>query len=147
MQKVLLDTNILIALIRDRTLEERFKQVYTDQDNLFAISVVVQGELESLALQWNWGERKKQELNRVLGTLIIIPIKVKSIINAYAKIDAYSQGKLADVPYPSHFSSKNMGKNDLWIAATAYATGSKLLTLDHDFDHLQPGYLVIENPF
>ena len=29
-----------------------------------------------------------------------------------------------------------MGKNDVWIAATAMATDSKLITSDSDFDHL-----------
>jgi predicted nucleic acid-binding protein len=33
-------------------------------------------------------------------------------------------------------SSRNMGKNDLWIAATAYALNAVLLTTDADFDHL-----------
>ena len=34
-----------------------------------------------------------------------------------------------------------MGKNDLWIAATAMATGATLLTTDKDFDHLDPTFL------
>jgi tRNA(fMet)-specific endonuclease VapC len=29
-----------------------------------------------------------------------------------------------------------MGKNDLWIAATAYALDIPLMTADSDFDHL-----------
>jgi hypothetical protein len=29
-----------------------------------------------------------------------------------------------------------MGKNDLWIAATAHALNAILLTTDNDFDHL-----------
>jgi tRNA(fMet)-specific endonuclease VapC len=29
-----------------------------------------------------------------------------------------------------------MGKNDLWIAATASVLKAILLTTDHDFDHL-----------
>ena len=29
-----------------------------------------------------------------------------------------------------------MGKNDLWIAATAQVSGATLLTTDMDFDHL-----------
>jgi len=34
-----------------------------------------------------------------------------------------------------------MGKNDLWIAATASATSAKLLTSDQDFLHLDEVYL------
>ncbi len=36
-----------------------------------------------------------------------------------------------------------MGKNDIWIAATAYVTGSKLITYDNDFTHLENYYLEI----
>ena len=36
-----------------------------------------------------------------------------------------------------------MGKNDLWIAATAYVTGSKLITSDKDFDHLDGEYFEV----
>jgi tRNA(fMet)-specific endonuclease VapC len=31
-----------------------------------------------------------------------------------------------------------MGKNDLWIAATARAASATLITTDTDFDHLHP---------
>lgn len=36
-----------------------------------------------------------------------------------------------------------MGKNDLWIAATTYVTGSKLITSDKDFDHLDGEYFEV----
>ena len=34
-----------------------------------------------------------------------------------------------------------MGKNDIWIAATAAVTGARLLTTDKDFDHFSGVYL------
>jgi len=34
-----------------------------------------------------------------------------------------------------------MGKNDLWIAATASVTGAGLMTIDGDFDHLDGKFL------
>ena len=37
----------------------------------------------------------------------------------------------------SHFPARNMGKNDLWIAATASAFNLKLATTDKDFQHLE----------
>ena len=39
---------------------------------------------------------------------------------------------------PIPFSARNMGKNDLWIASTAFLFGLPLVTTDHDFDHLHP---------
>jgi predicted nucleic acid-binding protein len=33
-------------------------------------------------------------------------------------------------------SARKMGKNDLWIAATAYSINGTLMTTDGDFDHL-----------
>lgn len=57
----------------------------------------------------------------------------------YAEIDAFSQGKLDKLGLKK-FSSKNMGKNDLWIAATTVLTKSKLLTSDKDFQHLDGEY-------
>ena len=34
-----------------------------------------------------------------------------------------------------------MGKNDLWIAATAHASGAVLVTTDQDFEHLHGVWL------
>ncbi len=72
-----------------------------------------------------------------MNRLVILPIKARSIISAYARIDAYSQGKLPENPLPQRMTSRNMGKNDVWIAATAHAANATLVTTDHDFDHLE----------
>ncbi|HMQ48430.1 MAG TPA: PIN domain-containing protein [Saprospiraceae bacterium] len=55
-------------------------------------------------------------------------------MNKYEEIDAFSQGRHQSIK--SDFSAKNMGKNDLWIAATASAFNITLVTTDRDFDHL-----------
>jgi predicted nucleic acid-binding protein len=34
-----------------------------------------------------------------------------------------------------------MGKNDIWIAATASIVDAKLVTTDKDFNHLQNNFL------
>ncbi len=59
-------------------------------------------------------------------------------MDAYADVDAYSQAKHPDYAPPVAFTARNMGKNDLWIAATAFLFGLPLVTTDHDFDHLHP---------
>ena len=40
-------------------------------------------------------------------------------------------------------SHRIMGKNDLWIAATAMATGAELITTDKDFSHLDGHFLKV----
>ncbi len=136
MKNYLFDTNLVVALVRSQVFETNFEKDYSFAANRMTISVVVEGELESLAIQWNWGFGKIQRLHAILQNFVISPIKMQSIINAYARIDAYSQGKLPGNPLPSGMSSRNMGKNDLWIAATAHATNATLLTTDQDFNHL-----------
>ncbi len=70
--------------------------------------------------------------------MVIVDVRFNELINAYAEIDAFSQGKLKHKKLNT--SSRNMGKNDLWIAATTHVTKSKLITSDKDFDHLDKAY-------
>jgi predicted nucleic acid-binding protein len=136
-----LDTNIIIHLIRDSLLAQQIRTTYdlfAPSQRLFT-SVVVEGELESLALQNHWGSAKMIELQHYFLTLHIVDIKVKSIIKRYAEIDAFSQGQLRTRPLGT--SARNMGKNDLWIAATASILGIPLMTTDNDFAHLNGVFL------
>jgi|GEM_PF-5180033 len=50
----------------------------------------------------------------------------------YAQLDAYSWGKLHTQPLLPGTSARNMGKNDLWIAATALYFDVELHTNDKD---------------
>jgi len=131
-----LDTNIVLLSMGNAKFSAYFIKRYQPAQNDMVISAVSEGELRSLALQRNWGATKRRQLNSALQQLVIYPVKVQDVIEAYAKIDAYSQGKLVSKPLPSYTSARNMGKNDLWIAATAYVTGATLLTTDQDFLHL-----------
>lgn len=140
----LLDTNILLLSLISTSFDVRFGETYKRSSNDFIISVVTEGELKSLAFQRRWGEAKQNDLQRTLEKLIIFPIKIQSVIDAYARIDAFSQGKLADMALTHGLSSRNMGKNDLWIAATAHVTGATLITADKDFGHLSPYFLKLE---
>jgi len=71
--------------------------------------------------------------------LLIADINTERIIRRYAEIDAFSQNKLPGKAL--HFTARNMGKNDLWIAATTSVLGATLLTTDADFDHLDEVFL------
>jgi predicted nucleic acid-binding protein len=141
MTSFLFDTNVLVAIIRAEKVSKRVDEAFELPINRGVISVVSQGELESLAIQWKWGTKRRNRMENLLTDFIILPIKVRSSINAYARIDAYSQGRLSAKPLPTGLSARNMGKNDLWIAATAHATNAVLVTTDHDFDHLDGQFI------
>jgi predicted nucleic acid-binding protein len=77
----------------------------------------------------------------------VIDIYAQDIIQQYAQIETYSQNKLSKQPLPSGLSARNMGKNDLWIAACTSVIQASLITTDQDFTHLHNTYLnVIEIP-
>lgn len=63
------------------------------------------------------------------------------MVETYAEIDAFSQCKHPFLPTLPGLASRNMGKNDLWIAATAHFLEATLRTTDHDFNHLAPDFL------
>lgn len=50
----------------------------------------------------------------------------------------------ADFYFEDQKGGHNTGENDLWIAATAKATGSVLLTCDGDFAWMSPRLLRVE---
>lgn len=139
--KYLLDTNILLLYLRNQKTKQHIDQIYQpfQLPNIPIISVVSKGEIKSIGLKNRWGVSKLDALDEFLNELVTVDINAEDIINRYAEIDAYSQGKL--VGKPLGISSRNMGKNDLWIAATASITGAKLMTTDGDFDHLGEQYL------
>lgn len=73
---------------------------------------------------------------RSAGYAEYVDISHDQIIRRYAEIDAYSLGRNSVKPLPKGRTARQMGKNDLWIAATASVLKAALLTTDHDFDHL-----------
>lgn len=138
----LLDTNILLLYLRKSNLISQIDSLYSPlgSSNTSIVSVVSLGELRSLAIQNHWGERKLHDLEKLLEGFLVADINAESIIERYAEIDSFSQGKLT-VNSTDVESARNMGKNDLWIAATASILEAKLLTTDKDFAHLDEVYL------
>lgn len=144
----LLDTNILIYYITKPTLLSDFEfryQPFSNQ-NVTLISIVTEAEMKSLAIQRGWGEKKMKQLEKLLGLFLKIPIQTDRQIKVYADIDAYSKHKDPERNYPDGYSSITVGKNDLWIAATAHVTNSTLVTTDGDFDHLNEVFIDIIKP-
>jgi predicted nucleic acid-binding protein len=142
----LLDTNILLNIIRKAELAESIRRQF-DFDNprtILLLSIVSEGEIRSISIRNKWEAKKISQMQIALSSFAIIPIESRDLILRYAEIDAFSQGKLEEKTLPDGLSARNMGKNDLWIAATASVLGAKLLTTDADFDHLAQTFLDIE---
>ena len=117
------DTNLLIEHIRQNL----------PVPSRLVIPIVVVGELEAFALKADWGIQKVRRKNAIINDYPTADIEL-DVTLIYAQVDAYSQGKLKTAPL--HSSARNMGKNDIWIAATALYLDMELHTTDNDFDHL-----------
>lgn len=137
----LLDTNLLVIYVRNNQVTRRVEDYLNllSADNTLVISVVSVGEIRSIAKRNGWGDQKMAKIDDLLSGFLVADINIGNIIERYAQIDAYSQGKLAHRPLT--ISARNMGKNDLWIAATASIYTLELVTTDRDFDHLKDQYL------
>jgi len=136
-----LDTNLLLLYIRNNLQAKQIEkdlQLFGGMHNLIT-SVVSVGELKSIAKRNNWGSRRINDLEDMLNDFLIADINIEEIIERYAEIDAFSQGKL--VGEKVNFSARNMGKNDLWIAATAAVLNIELITADKDFNHLKDRFI------
>jgi tRNA(fMet)-specific endonuclease VapC len=138
-----LDTNILLAYIRQhalvRTLQDLF-ELESEPNSIFT-SAVCMGELKSIGIQNNWGQRRLEAINSLGKYFIVVSNLENLVVNRYAEIDAFSQGRLKEKALDD--SSRNMGKNDLWIAATASILNATLITTDKDFDHLHNQFLTV----
>lgn len=138
---ILFDTSAIIIYLRSKEYKTSIDRKYNPfgPENTAILSVVSLGELKSVILRNKWGIRRVERLENFLNKFLITDIRSEDVIESYGEIDAYSQGKLENRPLP--MTSRNMGKNDLWIAATAHVTDSALLTSDKDFEHLNQTYL------
>jgi tRNA(fMet)-specific endonuclease VapC len=134
-----LDTNILILYLKKqaRLIDDTYNPLASP--NIPLVSVVTVGELRSFALQNEWGAKRLADLEAFVNQLAIVDINVEPIIDLYTQIDAFSNGRLP--ARPLGMSARNMGKNDLWIAASASYLDATLLTTDNDFTHLDKHFI------
>lgn len=102
--------------------------------------------MKSIAIQRGWGVKKIKQLDKLLGQFLKVPVQSERQVEVYAEIDAYSKHKDPVRNYPKGYSSIKVGKNDLWIAATAHITNSKLVSTDGDFDHLDGVFVDLIKP-
>ena len=109
----LLDTNIVLALMRSNALGKSIEATYGLQASLnrSLISVVTVGEMLLPRSPVRLG-RASSALEAMLRQLVWIDINDSQILDAYGEID-----------HASRALGRKMGKNDVWIAATARVSG------------------------
>ncbi len=95
---VVFDTNIVIAHLR--------RQQQLPLRAVLPFAVV--GELEAFALKADWGYQKVAFLRQLLERYPLVGF-VPELASLYARLDAYSQGRLRGQPLPSGLSARNMG--------------------------------------
>jgi tRNA(fMet)-specific endonuclease VapC len=130
-----LDTSILLAVIRNGQLGRYIEATYQplQPPDRPLLCIVSAGEIRSLAARLGWGPRKLQTMERLLFWSDIWDLSRAGVVQAYVDIDLASRAHRA--------GARNLGQNDLWIAAVAKVSGATLLTTDKDFDHLHPTHI------
>ncbi len=88
------------------------------------------GEVLRIASRNKWGHAKQAALQELLRSFVVIQLGTGDIVDQYARLGTH----LDSIASP-------MEQNDLWIAATAAATNSLLLTTDSGFDQLHPHHI------
>ena len=128
----LLDTNILVHLIRGREIGRAiaaYFNLYGDDVELL-VSVVSIGEVFALGRQWGWDNRRLGMVRYIIDQTVVVDINSAPVLRVYSEMDCHSKQ-----------NGCKMGKNDVWIAATARVNSALLLTTDQDFEHLFPSHL------
>jgi predicted nucleic acid-binding protein len=145
MERFLLDTNILLGFTRRADWAQWAYETYElgNESTMVFTSVICRGELLALAEKNGWGSKKRESLVEVLNRFPTVDLNKEPILNHYAELDTWSHGRpVVDESRPAPPKpAVSMKQNDLWIAATAVATGAKLITTDTDFDHLDGVWL------
>jgi predicted nucleic acid-binding protein len=129
----LLDTGIVLLATRAGNPSKAIDAQFGLSASGFrpAICEVSVGELLAFALASRWGEKRKTALLGRLNNSLIIPISHPGVHQRWADMQSALQG-----------AGIAVGQNDIWIAATASATGLTVLSTDKDFKHFVPRGLV-----
>ena len=90
---------------------------------MHTISIVTHAELWVLVERNAWGDEKQDAVEKALQAFVTVDVAGAQIVSAYQRIEAANVGI-------------QMGKNDIWIAATALTSGLPIITTDKDFNHL-----------
>jgi len=146
MMSYLFDTNILIHQARNSIIWDFIKDKYFPKGVIgnARTSIVSVAEADVFAIGNKWGKQKIDTLKQ--NSIDLNPIYFRDntdIIKNYTSINLFSQNKYPNLNLPKNLSPRNMGKNDIWIAATAATFNFPLITTDKDFSHLDDVFLEV----
>jgi tRNA(fMet)-specific endonuclease VapC len=132
-----LDTNIVLLLLRGKELGRSIDQAFglSTAPYLHTLSIVTHAELRVLGDRNGWQDKKWLALDKALQEFVTIDVAGGEMVEAYRKIER------ANASFAG--GHQVMGKNDIWIAATAMVTGLAVLTTDRDFNHLNGSLLEV----
>ena len=136
---LLLDTNIIIYISRDESKIKILNFINPINQDIY-VSYASIAEVESIAYQNSWSKKKINLFEDFLEEVQIVKID-DILLRTYVEIDSFSQRNHPEYSVYDFKTPRNMGKNDLWIAATASLLDLTLVTTDGDFDHLSDDFL------
>lgn len=143
----LLDTGILIGYARGSEYFQYVKRNFFDKhpDRELITSLVNVAELRAFAVKNSWGNSRISKIEEYLSEYVSILEINDELIEHYVNIDAFAESnKHPTETRPSGVTARIMGKNDLWVAATAVSvkleTGKEveILGTDKDFMSISP---------
>jgi len=129
-QSYVLDTSVLLNLVRGHDLGKSIDRAFGLRATFHRhiVSIVSHGELRVLATRKQRGDQKLGALTLALEELVTVNVDSSAMVDAYVRVE--------DSCRNAPGAARNMGQNDMWIAATALYADLPLLTTDKDFDHL-----------
>ena len=127
------DTGVLIHAVRNSRAYQAINSSLSLEVSGSApvISIVTVGEVGAFAGHSNWGPPKRKILQDILDKCLIIPIEDDLVTDLYSELAEHSIR-----------NGRNVGQNDLWIAATSIAFNLPLLTTDADFARTKRGSFI-----
>lgn len=125
---LVIDTNVIVHYARRSEVARQIEADHRLLESAFRplLSAVTLGEAAAFANAW--GERKREQMVKALEECVIVEVGRPEVVVAYAVLHTLNRDH-----------GCNLGQNDLWIAATANALRTPLMTADRDFDRLPPG--------
>lgn len=131
---VLLDTDVVSALFFGGLDAARYDTAVSGREML--LSSFSQGEVLAGAAMREWGPRRMDELERLLGRMVVLEV-TENVVRGYASVRAEAKR----IGHPLHGPSQSI---DRWIAATALAYQVPLLTGNRKHFDGFPGLELVE---